>query len=128
MYTCTQPQHNEYTCTQPGKTDRQARQAGLSVDLASLITCLGAEQDMQEVEEAGGMDDVLMYRKISMMIGQCKGHTINSFSCFHFFRNKPLQTYREEKYLHLVLRIKRVFVRRWRRLITRRTSYQKLTR
>ena len=71
MYTCTQPQHSEYTCSQPGKTDRQARQAGLFVDLASLINCLGAEQDTQEVEEAGGIDDVLMYGKVSMLIGHC---------------------------------------------------------
>ena len=44
--------------SQSGKTDKQTRQTGLSVDLASLISCKGAEEPELEVTDTGqaGLD------------------------------------------------------------------------
>ena len=53
----------------PGRTDRQARKAGLSVDLASLISCQGAETepelDMAEAGQAGL--DIFPQGKVSII-------------------------------------------------------------
>ena len=54
---------------QHGRTDRQARQAGLSVDLASLISCQGLETEPElDVAETGQAGlDILPHGKVSMV-------------------------------------------------------------
>ena len=54
---------------QPGRTDRQARQAGLSVDLASLMSCQGSETEPElDVAEAGQAGlDILPQGKVSII-------------------------------------------------------------
>ena len=54
---------------QPGRTDRQARQAGLSVDLASLMSCQGSETEPElDVAEAGQAGlDILPHGTVSII-------------------------------------------------------------